>query len=331
MSIFRQERDDRLRAFWRLLFQYGAFRYLAILLNVLVLVTFAVLSAGDLTPGTIPPYLALIGHVAALVAAVLSVWLACRFFDRRPLSDLGLRLRERAWWIDFGFGLFLGALLMTGIFAVELSAGWVSVAGTFASVGEAPFLVAILPPLAAFLCVGFYEELVFRGYELKNAAEGLNYAWLGSKRAILLAWALSSLFFGFLHLPNPNATLLSTANIAFAGIMLGSGYVLTGRLGLPVGLHIAWNFFQSNVFGFPVSGTRLSDATFVQVKQGGPTLLTGGAFGPEGGLLVLAAAVLGTLLIVLWVRLRSGKTTLEASIAEPPVRKPEGAVTSPEP
>ena len=325
MSVFQHERDGRLRAFWRLLFQYGAFRYTAILLNVLVFVAFTALSTGDLTPGNIPPYLALIGHVAALTAAVLSVWFACRFFDRRPLSDLGLRLRERAWWLDFVFGLFLGALLMAAIFSVQLAAGWISVTGTFESAGEAPFLLAILPPLVAFLCVGFYEELVFRGYELKNAAEGLNYPGLGPKRAILLAWALSSLFFGFLHLPNPNATLLSTVNIALAGLMLGSGYVLTGRLGLPVGLHIAWNFFQSNVFGFPVSGTRLSDATFVEVEQGGPTLLTGGAFGPEGGLLVLAALFLGTLLIVLWVRLRFGKANLETSIAEPPVRKPRAS------
>lgn len=322
MSVFRNEREERLRAFWRLLFQYGAFRYTAVLLNVLVLVSFAVLSGRDLTQGTIPPLLALLGHVASLVAAVLSVWFARRFFDRRPLSDLGLRLREHAWWLDFAFGLFLGALLMSGIFFIELSAGWISVTDTFASVGDAPFALAILPPLAAFVCVGFYEELIFRGYELRNAAEGLNYPGLGPRRAILLAWALSSLLFGFLHLENPNATLLSTANIAFAGLMLGSGYVLTGRLGLPVGLHIAWNFFQGNIFGFPVSGTRISETTFVEVKQGGPTLLTGGAFGPEGGLLVLAAFFLGSLLIVLWVRLRSGRATLETVIAEPPVRKP---------
>ena len=322
MSIFRDERDGRLRAFWRLLFQYGIFRYTAIILNLLVFGTFAVLG-GDLIQGSIPPYLALIGHVASLGAAVLSVWLACRFFDRRPFSDLGLKLRERAWWLDFVFGLLLGALLITGIFSIELSAGWISVTGTFASTGDTSFLFAILPPLVTFLCVGFYEELVFRGYELRNAAEGLNYPGLGPKRAILLAWAISSLFFGFLHLPNPNATLLSAANIAFAGLMLGSGYVLTGRLGLPVGLHIAWNFFQGNVFGFPVSGTRLSDATFVEVKQSGPALLTGGAFGPEGGLLVPAACVLGTLLILLWVRLRSGKATLHIPIAEPPTRKIE--------
>ena len=320
MSILRHERDNRLRAPWRLLFQYGVFRYAAILLNVLVLVTFALVSGRDLTRGTISS-VALFGQVASLVAAVLSVWLACRLFDRRPLSDLGLRFRERDWWIDFVFGLLLGAALMAVIFFIELSAGWISVTGTFEPAGNAPFLFAILPPLLAFLCVGFYEELVFRGYEVKNAAEGLNSPGLGPKRAILLAWALSSLFFGLLHLPNPNATLLSAANIAFAGIMLGSGYVLTGRLGLPVGLHIAWNFSQGNVFGFPVSGTRLSNATLVEVKQGGPALLTGGAFGPEGGLLVPAACVLGTLLLVLSVRLRSGKTTLQTSIAEPPTRK----------
>ena len=178
--------------------------------------------------------------------------------------------------------------------------------------------------MVLFLCVGIYEELLSRGYQLKNMAEGLNYPGIGPRGAILLAWILSSSVFGLAHLANPGSTLVSTVNIAFAGLLLGVGYVLTGSLAIPIGLHITWNFFQGNVFGFPVSGMDDIGATFFEISQGGPTSITGGAFGPEAGLVDIISSVVGSFLIVLWVRFRSGKATLETSIAEPPVQKTKG-------
>jgi hypothetical protein len=176
----------------------------------------------------------------------------------------------------------------------------------------------MLFPVVAFLCVGISEETVFRGYQLKNAAEGLNYPSFGPRGAILLAWVLSSVFFAVLHADNPNATPISTLNIVLAGLMLGFGYVLTGELAIPIGLHITWNFFQGAIYGFPVSGFGSFGATLLATEQGGPTLWTGGSFGPEGGLLVPAFMLLGMSLVALWIRLRTGKVSLHAPIAESP-------------
>ena len=327
MGFFRNEREGRPRAVWRLLFHLLLYIAAEVILGNLVLLAFRA-TVGDplgdvasLAPS--PAFLAVTG-VVGLVGAVASVWVAGRFFDRRPFSGFGLRL-SREWWLDLGFGLFLGVLLMTTIFLVELAFGWISVTGAFEAVGGASFFPAILAPLVLFLCVGFYEELLSRGYQLTNMAEGFNYPAIGPRGAILLAWLLSSSVFGVAHLANPGSTLVSTVNIAFAGLLLGVGYVLTGRLAIPIGLHITWNFFQGNVFGFPVSGLDGIGATFIEIEQGGPTVITGGAFGPEAGLLDIVASVVGSLLIVLWVRLRSGKVTLETSIAEPPVRKPRAS------
>jgi hypothetical protein len=94
--------------------------------------------------------------------------------------------------------------------------------------------------------------------------------------------------------------------------------VLTGRLAIPIGLHITWNFFQGNVFGFPVSGLEPVGATVLSIEQGGPLLFTGGVFGPEAGLIGIAAVLAGSLLTALWVRVRFGKAAMETSIAEPP-------------
>ena len=266
----------------------------------------------------------LLSSVATLAAALTSVWLAGRFLDRRPFATFGFRL-NRGWWFDLCFGLALGAFLMTAIFLVELGLGWVSVSGSFA-VADAfaetgtPFAIAVLVPLWVCLCVGFSEELLFRGYQIKNAAEGLNHPVLGPRGAIILAWLLTSAFFGYLHTDNPNATALSTFNVAIAGLMLGLGYVLTGELAVPIGLHVTWNLFQSGVYGFPVSGFDSLGASFLDVNQTGPELWTGGPFGPEAGLLGVAAMLLGALLIALWVRLRRGKLGIHTPLAEPPKR-----------
>ncbi len=330
LNLFWNAREKRLRAFWRLFFQIVLYLAGGALLGNLAFLAFA-LSSGELLGDgaavesiTTSPAFWAVSSAASLVAIVVSVWIAGRFFDRRPLSGFGLRL-DRAWWLDLYFGLALGVLLMVGIFLVELAAGWITVTGTFDTTGGGPFALAILSPLITFLCVGIAEELFSRGYQLTNIAEGLNYPGLGARGAVLIAWVISSSLFGLLHAANPGATVVSTVNIALAGLLLGAGYVLTGRLAIPIGLHITWNFFQGNVFGFPVSGLEHIGATFVSIDQGGPASLTGGLFGPEAGLLGLTAMLVGGLLIWLWVRVRHSEATIQASIADPPANRTQEA------
>jgi hypothetical protein len=312
---------ERLGALWRLAIQYGAFRVLVLLLfNALVVGWVLAGSGGRSGALVVPdsPAIPLASGVAGLLGAVLTVWLAGRFLDRRPFSDFGFHLGA-GWLLDLLFGMALGALLISAVFLVEVGLGWVKVTNAFETFGtNAPFAPSVLLPVVMCLCVGFSEEIVFRGYQLKNAAEGLNYPALGPRGAVLLAWVLSSVFFGALHADNPSATLLSTLNIVLAGLMLGFGYVLSGELAIPIGLHITWNFFQGAVYGFPVSGFGPFGATFLATTQTGPDLWTGGSFGPEAGLLAPAVMLLGISLIALWNRLRTGKILLHSTIAESP-------------
>ncbi len=327
MNPFVEEGERRLRALWRLAIQFWAYWVLVQLVFSLVVVAWLLAgsggrtSSGGLDTSALPgsPTLPLVSGVAGLVVAILTVWLAGRFLDRRPFSEFGFRLGA-GWWFDLLFGMVLGALLMTAVFLVELGLGWVEVTGSFETQGGAPFVISILFPAATFLCVGVSEETVFRGYQLKNAAEGLNYPSLGPRGAILLAWVFSSVFFAVLHADNPNATPISTLNIVLAGLMLGFGYVLSGELAIPIGLHITWNLFQGAVYGFPVSGLGSFGATLLATEQNGPELWTGGSFGPEGGLLIPAVMLLGMSLIALWTRLRTGKVSLHTPIAEGPYR-----------
>jgi uncharacterized protein len=331
LGLLKSTHEGRLRAFWRLLLQFVVYSLLPLPFAILTVIVFA-RSRGVSLEGTTllgpgsnvermmlgSPVLLLVTQVILSLGTVASVWLATRFLDRRPFVSLGLRL-NRDWWLDLGFGMVLGALLMVGIFLTEWAAGWVTITGTLQTAKPSqPFGLVILFPILLFVAVGVGEELLSRGYQLKNMAEGLNFSVIGARVSVLLALFLSSSVFGLLHVLNPNTTAISTINIAVAGLLLGAGYVLTGQLAISIGLHITWNFFQGNVFGFPVSGLDLVSTTFIATEQSGPRLWTGGAFGPEGGLLDPVASFVGIVLIVLWVRRRYGKVSLDTSLAMPP-------------
>jgi membrane protease YdiL (CAAX protease family) len=287
-GIFWSQNEKRFRMVWRLLI------FSLLLFGLMML--FSTLS-GIINFTNASSMLVFIILLAVLTALLI----AGKWIDRREISGFGLQL-SRAWWQDFGFGLTLGAFLMGAIFLITWLTGNLQITGYFHKVTlNSPFMWQFLDALFFFICVGIYEELILRGYLLINLAEGLKINWLGKKVALITSLIISSIIFGVLHIVNPNASWISTITISLAGVFLGLGLVLTGRLGLPIGLHITWNFFQGNVFGFPVSGSNFG-VSLIRTELIGPEWLTGGAFGPEAGVLGLLAMIFGCWLIMLWVK-----------------------------
>lgn len=139
---------------------------------------------------------------------------------------------------------------------------------------------------------GFTEEALMRGL-LFRAVEKVSGSWT--------ALAVSAVFFGAAHFFNPNASWLAAVAIAFeAGILLGAAYMLTRRLWLAVGMHIAWNFTQGWVFSVPVSGTGGQPIGLVATTRLGPDWLTGGSFGLETSAVAMAVATLTGILLLWW-------------------------------
>ncbi|MBX3011564.1 MAG: CPBP family intramembrane metalloprotease [Caldilineaceae bacterium] len=306
--------ERRLRAGWRVAL------YSVLWVTIQIAATFVMqspLTAFLITlwPALAPIADAVLFYLLNTLLVIGMTWVMTQQIDHRTFAAIGLRL-DRQWLADLGFGLLLGAGLMTLIFAVEWGLGWIRIIASFqTTIAATPFRIAIWQPIFLFLAVGINEEILSRGYHLRNLAEGIHSRYVSPQLAIVIAWLISSLIFGFLHILNPNSTWVSTLALMLAGIFLGLGYVLTGRLGLPIGLHITWNFFQGSVYGFRVSGNNLSDTSFITIQQAGPPLWTGGAFGPEAGLIGIVAILLGMVCTLLWVRWHYGTLALQPALA----------------
>jgi membrane protease YdiL (CAAX protease family) len=278
--IFISPGEPRLRAGWRLLLQT--------LLMIIITIPVSLLASLvriDRSGGV------LFSQIIELVIFVSSIYIARRFLDKRSFVSLGLQVSKQT-LTDILAGIGITFVMMGLIYAAEVAAGWLTFenfAWQTESITNVVFQTVLF--FVIFIFVGWNEELLSRGYHLQTIASGTNIFW---------GMVISSSVFGLAHLGNPNATWVSAAGIFFAGIFLGYAYLRTGQLWLSIGLHIGWNFFEGVIFGFPVSGLDIYHLTHNQIQ--GPEIWTGGAFGPEAGLIVLPALVIGSALIWFYTR-----------------------------
>jgi hypothetical protein len=146
--------------------------------------------------------------------------------------------------------------------------------------------------------------------------------WIRSRgwspeRAVLGSAISTSLLFGLFHLANDHASFLAVLNISLLGILFAVPVLYTGRLYFSIGLHLGWNVFQNLVFGMPNGGKPRRAAVLV-TEDLGPEFWTGGAFGPEGGLIALIPLGLSIIVITVWMKRRHGGA-IKRSLAKPPV------------
>ena len=226
-----------------------------------------------------------------LVGVLALTWAFLRYLDRQPLASLGL---QRINWLrNLGIGLGVGAGLMVLLFLIMVAAGWLS--AELASPGALPLLASAL----SWAALSFVEELTFRGYIM----QGLAKAW-----AMPVAVLISSVLFGLVHIIDPEVQVLAIVNVCAAGVFLALAYLVTSSLWFPAGIHIGWNLTEINVLGLPGSGH--TEPSLLHTTVSGPDLTTGGAFGPEGGLLGLAVWLFGIVLLLgYWMAYRQKQGT----------------------
>lgn len=226
---------------------------------------------------------------ATALATLLSVWIMWRWFTGPSLLDLGLR-RQPGWLTDTLVGLALGPIMFLAILLVLLAAGWAEVeAGTIGASG-------LLTAFVTYVLVAFAEEVFARGWVLQVLERG---------RGTMVAVIGSSAIFALLHAFNPGFGLTALLGLFLAGVLFAQAYVVTRQLWLPIALHLTWNFSEGPLFGFPVSG--LPAEGLMTIRPTGPEVVTGGAFGPEAGLIVLVGIGLASAALYALGRSRSAR------------------------
>jgi membrane protease YdiL (CAAX protease family) len=226
-------------------------------------------------------------NLAVILGATLAGWIGGRLFENVPFKALGIGANLLA-----SKNLVLGILLGAGalVFAALIAMGFGGM--TFqinSSFSSSVILKTVGMSFGVFIVAAAAEEIVFRGYMLQTFLRA---------RMDVAAIVFTSVLFAFIHANNPNVNYFGLANTFLAGIWFAVAYVRTRSLWLPIGLHFSWNWFQGSVFGMSVSGIKeISEAPLMNAIDTGPTWLTGGHYGVEGGIACTIAIAVSTVIV----------------------------------
>lgn len=234
----------------------------------------------------------LLAAVLSSLAAIYSVFIYWKKYSwhQSPVLD-------SSWLKELVMGIAVGAGILSLVIGIMAVLGFYRI-DHFIWETDYPITPFLIGNLLSFLAVGISEEVLFRAGFFHLIED-----YWGSWAAL----AVSSLFFGLVHLGNPEATLFGAVAITIeAGLLLGAAYMITRKLWLVIGIHWAWNFFQGPVFGCIISGSSSTQTGIIQPIITGPDLLTGGQFGPEGGLIAVVVAT-GTGIYFLVKAIKQGK------------------------
>ncbi len=212
----------------------------------------------------------------------------CKVIQKRKLWTLGFK--KAGMWKEYGIGMLAGLGMIGFIVLVCMVTGAASFQFNPEALSGAG-IGMLLALLAGFLIQGMSEEVLCRGYFLVSVAR--------KKGRIWLAVIVNAVAFGALHLLNPGLTVLSMVNLILFGIFASVYFVKRGNIWGIAAIHSVWNFVQGNLFGFLVSGQGFGTTLFTCELNRDLTILNGGDFGLEGGILTTAVMILGIAILLM--------------------------------
>jgi hypothetical protein len=277
---------DGLRAGWGLLIalalMIGCFRLMTAIIRASHLIP---PHAMEHFPGPLPVFLS---EGSAFLVAALVTWIMSQI-EHRPVSVYGLGGRRILSWLVWGTVIGLAAISL--LVVILLKAGMLVIDQRLLFGSDiARYAILWIP---GFLAIALFEEYLFRGYLQYTLARGLaGFApYISAKldpRAFGFwsAAVLVSFGFGAVHGSNPGESPIGLFCAGFASLVFCFSLWRTGSLWWAIGLHAAWDYGQSFLFGVADSGA-LFGHRLLQTHPVGKPLLSGGETGPEGSIFCL--------------------------------------------
>ena len=247
---------DGLRAGWSFILFY----LMVWLMQVGVKAVFAVLhqpNPDELRLGARYPAQLLITNgipfVAVAAATFFMAWIERRSFRIYGIGTTPGAVRQ------FLEGVFWGAaLLILLVFALW---GFHLLAFDGLQLGGFDALRFGVEWFVGFLCVGLFEEFITRGFVLFTLARGiagpLRFTRFAAHARAVGFWAvavLTSCLFGLGHGGKPGESPLGLVSAGLVAFAFALSLWRTGSLWWAIGMHTAWDWAQSFVFGVADSG-----------------------------------------------------------------------------
>ena len=281
--------DDGLRAGWSLLLAFLVFFGLSLALNGIAKHTHLLPETANSPTGLRPGPMAINEAVGVVLIGVTC--LIVSLIERRPFSRYGLDTRRML--PDLLSGLACGAVCLSLLVgALYLTHGiafdGIALHGWLAWIYACKWSVV-------FLLVGLFEEFSTRGflqYTLARGVAGIVRSFDPQARYSHAAgfWVAAFLFSVGLfvegHLGNAGENILGLAAVGVVGLVFAFSLYRTGTLWWAIGVHAAWDWAQSFLYGTPDSSLLVS-GHLLATHPVGLRLLSGAPDGPEGSILCI--------------------------------------------
>ena len=239
-----------------------------------------------------PLFLALmsVGYIAIIFTYFLHagrVWKIKGF--KNKIGACGFPLTDKAHiFRNYGLGFLFGFIMMACTVAIMYLTGQITFSGfnlKLSGIGVFIFNVLMWFPQGAS------EELMFRGFMIPS---------FNKRYKVAVGIIISSLLFSAFHSLNNGYTPMASVNLALIAFLYALIYLLTGDIWMTSAMHTAWNMSQGNIFGLQVSGNDSANSIVSAIYgQNANSLITGGDFGPEGGLATTAVTVVCMIVVII--------------------------------
>lgn len=227
--------------------------------------------------------------IFAFILMYVFLWAWLKWFEKRPFWTLGYEMKNAL--SQYGRGFLIGALMFAGSVGILSLFGSVSFEQGDSSKQGLAAVAGVMLVLIGWVVQGGAEEVLIRGWVLPV---------IGARYKPWLGLLISSIIFALLHGLNPGLSAIALVNLALFGVFAGLYAMREGSMWGISALHSVWNWVQGNFFGFQVSGTDAEGGTLINLMETGADWLTGGEFGPEGGLAVTIVLVIGIVVTLFW-------------------------------